>query len=211
MSSPNPLSRERILRCAVEVADKDGLDAASLRRVAGELGVHVTSIYHHVPTKEALLDGIVEELFASVDVPLGDIAWEEWVRRFVGAVARLAHEHPGAFGVLLRRPVQGARATATFEAGLAAFHRAGMDVPEAYGAVKSVALSVVGVCVEQAYAAGGGDRELATNVAALSRQDFPEMHEVSAIADDVDVVGVLVEVLVAGLAARLPRRRTRRS
>ena len=211
MSSPNPLSRERILRCAVAVADQDGIDAASLRRVAGELGVHVTSIYHHVPTKEALLDGIVEELFASVDVPLGEVTWEQWVRRFVAAVARLAHEHPGSFGVLLRRPVQGPRATATFEAGLAAFHRAGMDVPEAYGAVKSVALSVVGVCVEQAYAAGGGDRELATNVAALSRQDFPEMHEVSAIADDVDVVGVLVEVLVAGLAARLPRRRTRRS
>ena len=60
MTATTPLSRDRILACAVRVADRDGLEAASLRRIAGELGVHVTSIYHHVPTKEALLDGIVE-------------------------------------------------------------------------------------------------------------------------------------------------------
>lgn len=207
MSSPAPvpLSRERILACAVRVADRDGLDAASLRRVATELNVHVTSLYNHVPTKDALLDGIVEELFASVDLPLGELPWEQWVRRFVATVATLAREHPGAFAVLLRRPVQGPRATATFEAGLAAFHRAGMDVRESYGAVKSVALGVLGVCVEQAYAAAGDD--LSTNVAALSWQDFPELHQVVAVADDVDVVAMLVEVLVAGLAQRLPRRR----
>jgi AcrR family transcriptional regulator len=208
-SAPAPLSRDRILQCAVRVADRDGLEAASLRRVATELGVHVTSLYNHVPTKEALLDGIVEELLLGADVPVGEIAWEDWVRRFVTAVATMAREHPGAFGVLLRRRGPGARATATFESGLAAFHRAGMDVRESYGAVKSVALGVLGVCVEQAYAASGDQDAMTTNVAALSRQDFPEMHQVADVVDEVDVVAILADVLVAGLATRLPRGRGR--
>ncbi|MCU1587063.1 MAG: transcriptional regulator, TetR family, partial [Frankiales bacterium] len=70
MTAAEPLSRDRILRCALAVSDRDGLEATSLRRVAAELGVHVTSLYHHVPTKEALLDGLVEELLGSADLPL---------------------------------------------------------------------------------------------------------------------------------------------
>jgi len=199
----------------VQVADRDGLDAASLRKVAAELGVHVTSLYNHLPTKDALLDGVVEELFASADLPVGELPWEQWVREFVDAVARLAREHPGAFAVLLRRPAQGPRANATFEAGLAAFHRAGMDVAESYVAVKCVALGVLGVCVEQAFAATGEEGEqahavkgeaLSTDVASLSWRDFPILHEVTSVAEDVDVVATLVEVLVAGLAKRLSAR-----
>lgn len=203
MSNPSvlPLSRDRILQCAVRIADRDGLDAASLRKVAAELGVHVTSLYNHVPTKEALLDGVVEELFASADMPLGEVPWEQWVRRFVASIALLAREHPGAFAVMLRRPVQGPGATATFEAGLAAFHRAGMDVRESYGAVNCVALAVLGVCVEQAFGATG--EGLSTNVASLPWQDFPVLKEAITVAEDVDVVATLVEVLVAGLATNV--------
>lgn len=199
--APVPLSRQRILRCAVDVADRDGLDAASLRRVSVELGVHVTSLYHHVATKEALLDGVVEELMASADLPLGEVSWEDWVRRFVDGVAVLAARHSGAFAVMLRRPVQGPRSTATFEAGLEAFRRAGLDARESYAAVKSVALAVLGCCLEQAHAVAGDD--LRTDVTSLPWEDFPVLHEATTSADDVDLVATLREVLVAGLAARI--------
>jgi AcrR family transcriptional regulator len=203
-----PLSRDRILRCAVEVADRDGLDAASLRKVAAELGVHVTSLYNHVPTKEALLDGVVEELFAGAQVPVGEVTWEEWVRRFVAAMAGSAREHPGAFAVLLRRPVQGPVASATFETGLAAFHRAGLDVAQAYAAVKSVALAALGCCVEQAHA--DEDDLPSTDMSRLSWREFPLTHEITAVVDDVDVVSTLAELLVAGFAAQLGKRPRRR-
>ncbi|MGD9958063.1 TetR/AcrR family transcriptional regulator [Nocardioides sp.] len=200
-TTPLPLSRDRILRCAVEVADRDGLDATSLRRVASVLGVHVTSLYNHVPTKEALLDGVVEELFAQADLPLGEVEWEQWVRRFVDATARMARAHPGASAVLLRRPVQGPGASATFEVGMAAFHRAGLDVRESYTAVKSVSLAILGCVVEQATLAEGA--ELSTDAARLPRADFPLFHEVVAADAEIDVVATLTEVLVAGLAQRL--------
>jgi AcrR family transcriptional regulator len=202
-TAPLPLSRQRILTCAVHVADRDGLDATSLRKVAGELGVHVTSLYNHVATKEALLDGLVEELFAGADLPHGEFAWDVWVREFVAGVAGVARHHPGAFAVLLRRPVQGPRASATFEVGLAAFRRAGLSAAECYGAIKTVSLAVLGCCVEQAYAAAGGDGP-ATDVASLSWQDFPVLHEVLDHTDEVDVVTTLADVLVAGLATRIP-------
>lgn len=204
----SPLSRERILRRAVEIADRDGLEAASLRKVAAELGVHVTSLYNHVPTKDALLDGMVEEMFAEAVVPVGEIPWDDWVRRFVSAMASCARDHPGAFGVLLRRPVQGPMAIATFEAGLAAFHREGMDLAQSYAAVKSVALAALGCCVEQAHA---GEEDLpSTDVDRLSWREFPLTRQLDAVVDEVDTVGVLTEVLVAGLGARLGKRPRRR-
>lgn len=204
-SAPLPLSRSRILGCALRIADQDGLEAASLRRVASELGVHVTSLYNHVATKEALLDGIVTELVALGGLPTGDLAWNDWVREFVDRSAAMARQHPGAFAVLLRRPVQGPEAAATFEAGIAAFHRAGMDMRDAYAAVKSVALAVLGCCVEQTHAAV--DADLSTNLGDLPQESFPMLHGVSEVAADLDVVAALREVLIAGLGERLGQRR----
>jgi AcrR family transcriptional regulator len=204
-----PLSRDRILDCAVRVADRDGLDGASLRKVAAELGVHVTSLYNHVETKDALLDGVLEQLFATAGLPVDEMPWEDWVRSFMRGIARLAQEHPGAFGVLLRRPVQGARANATFEAGLEAFTRAGMDVREAYAAVKSISLAALGCCIEVAEPLT--DDSPRTDVTALPEKDFPVLHQITAVADDVDILDALTEVLVAGFGQRLgPAPRTRR-
>jgi AcrR family transcriptional regulator len=187
----------------VRVADRDGLDNTSLRKVAAELGVHVTSLYNHVATKDALLDGIVEALFVDADLPVGTVSWEQWVRGFVDGAAAMARRHPGAFAVLMRRPVQGQQATAVFEAGLSAFTAAGMALHDSYAAVKSVALGVLGVCVEQAYAANGD--ALRTDVSALPPANFPRMHELTAADEDVDVVAALRELLVVGFAARLRR------
>lgn len=198
---PERLSRDRILTAALAIADRDGLDSASLRKVAAHLDVHVTSLYNYLPTKDALLDAIGEELFEVADVPTGDLQWADWVRGFVDAINEMARTHPGAFAVLLRRPVQGSAAARTFEAGLTAFRRAGMDVEAAYSAVKSVALAALGCCIEQAYAVTGA--ELRTDLRGLPQGVFPMLHETDAVADDVDVVSALRDVLIAGFDARL--------
>jgi hypothetical protein len=83
-----------------------------------------------------------------------------------------------------------------------------MTVPEAYGAVKSVALGVLGCCLEQASDAAGDD--LRTDVTQLSWQSFPLVHEMSRTANDVDVLATMREVLVAGLGAQLPSPTTAR-
>src|SRR5918994_4289665 len=77
-----PLSRARVLRRAVELADDHGLEALTMRRLAQELGVEAMSLYHHVPNKGAILDGVVEvvmeELNAAVDKVDAPAQEEDW-------------------------------------------------------------------------------------------------------------------------------------
>ena len=150
-----PLSRDRIITTAVAMADRDGFEGVTLRRIAAELGVHVTSLYNHVPTRDAVTDGIVERLIEEAKLPTSPVPWEEWVRSFFTALGTMATTHPGAFTALERRPVQGPRAAASFEVALEAFTRAGLAPEDAYGAVKTVSLTSLAVALERGMATRG--------------------------------------------------------
>src|SRR3954451_13288530 len=126
------LTRERILQAAVHLADRDGPEAVTLRRIASELGVHVTSLYNHVPTRDAVTDGIVELLLDKAKLPTGPVAWDDWIRQYVDGVTGIAATHPGAFHALQQRPVQGARAAASFEVAMAAFTEAGFGTNDSF-------------------------------------------------------------------------------
>ena len=84
------LTRDRILHTAVRLADRDGPDAVTLRKIAAELGVHVTSLYNHVPARDAVTDGIVELLLDEAKLPTGPVAWDDWIRQFVDGVTGIA-------------------------------------------------------------------------------------------------------------------------
>src|SRR5215216_6633341 len=99
-----PLSRRRILEAAVRFADREGLEALSMRKLGSELGVEAMSLYNHVPNKGALFDGMVEVLLGELEVPPEDESWERRVREAYGAFRRLAHEHPNVFPLLITRP-----------------------------------------------------------------------------------------------------------
>ena len=70
-----PLTRDRVLRTAVELADAGGIDALTIRRLAEQLGVEPMSLYYHVANKEAILDGIVEVVFLSTIIPASTISF----------------------------------------------------------------------------------------------------------------------------------------
>src|SRR5918992_4438886 len=99
-----PLSRRRVLEAAVRFADREGLEALSMRRLGAELGVEAMSLYNHVPNKNALLDGMVEVLLGELEIPPENGGWEERTREGYRAFRRLAHEHPNVFPLLVNRP-----------------------------------------------------------------------------------------------------------
>jgi AcrR family transcriptional regulator len=78
-----PLSRERVLRAAVVLADDAGLEALSMRHLAQELGVVPMALYKHVASKEELLDGMVDLIVAEIAPPADGAGWKEAVRRRV--------------------------------------------------------------------------------------------------------------------------------
>ena len=196
------LTRERILQAAVRLADRDGPDAVTLRKIAGELGVHVTSLYNHVPTREAVTDGIVELLLDEAKLPTTPVPWEEWVRRFIAGVGEVAATHPGAFHALQQRPVQGARASASFEIAMVAFTEAGFSEADAFAAVKAASYLALMIGVERSLVARGEQHE--TQLDELPVETFPLVRSVSEeIADPEYLWSFGVETLVAGLRAQL--------
>lgn len=101
------LSERRIIEAAAAVADASGLRAVSMRSVAKELGVEAMSLYHHVASKDALLDALVDWVFEQIATPGVEDPWREaMVQRSRSARAVLS-QHPWALGMLESRPTPG--------------------------------------------------------------------------------------------------------
>ena len=210
MISPR-LSRENIVAVAIEMADEEGLASVTLRGIAERLAVHVTSLYHHVPTKDAVIDEMIPALLAEAKLPTGRIAWQDWVRQFAAGMRELGRKHPGAFEAFHHGPARGERAAEPFEAGFAAFRAAGFDAASTYGAAKSTVVAVLGHVLEDTVPAR--NRAVArTNVAELPIERFPQVHAINRVAGKTDTFGYLVEALIAGFAGqkRLSARASRR-
>ena len=196
------LTRERILRTAVTLADKHGPDAVTLLKIAGELGVHVTSLYNLVPTRDAVPDGIVEMLLDEAKLPTGPVAWDDWIRQFVDGVTGIAATHPGAFHALQQRPVQGARAAASFEVAMAAFAEAGFTTSDGFAAIKSASYLALMVGSERSMVARG--EILETHLDELPAESFPLVRAIEKDVADYEYVWTFaVETLIAGLRSRL--------
>ena len=97
------LSRERILRTAVELADREGVDAASMRKIAQELGVVPMALYRHVANKDELLDGMVDVVVGEIDPPETGVHWKTAVRRRILSARRALLRHPWARQVMESR------------------------------------------------------------------------------------------------------------
>ncbi len=98
-----PLNRERALLAAVELADRDGIEAVSMRSLAGRLDVVPMALYKHVANKEDLLDGMVDCIIEMYDPPVVDVDWKHSVRGRILSARRTLLEHPWARTVLQSR------------------------------------------------------------------------------------------------------------
>src|SRR5213592_4888148 len=76
-----PLTRERVLRAAVRLADKGGIESVSMRRLAKELGVEAMSLYNHVANKDEILAGMLDLVSGEIELPSDEADWKLAVRR----------------------------------------------------------------------------------------------------------------------------------
>jgi AcrR family transcriptional regulator len=103
-ASREPLSRDRVLRAGIAVADADGLDAVTMRRVGQALGVEAMSLYNHVGGKDALLDGMVDLLVAEIETAPPGTEWKDAIRRRAWSGRELVRRHRWAPGLFMSRP-----------------------------------------------------------------------------------------------------------
>ncbi len=96
-----PLSRERVLRAAVELADRDGIEGLSMRRLAQELGVEAMTLYHYVANKDAMVDGMVAMVMAEIELPTSGEPWQPALRRTAPSAPQALMRHPWAASRML--------------------------------------------------------------------------------------------------------------
>jgi AcrR family transcriptional regulator len=105
-----PLSRARVLRAAVKVADEGGIRSLTMRRLAEELGAEAMSLYYHVANKEDVLDGIVDviveemnDVVARIEEPSQGASWKTAVRQRILSARDVLLRHPWAPAVFETR------------------------------------------------------------------------------------------------------------
>jgi len=138
--TPAPLSRERIVRAAIQLADADGLDAVSLRKVAARLDVGPMRLYGYIATKEELLDLMVDTIYAEIR-PTGQ-GWREVLRSLAETTRHAAHQHEWLADLIGGRPQLGPNTLASGEAVLAVM--GGVDLDTVVPAVDAVHAYVIG-------------------------------------------------------------------
>jgi AcrR family transcriptional regulator len=95
------LSRERVLRTAIDLADRHGIGALTMRRLAQELGIEAMSLYHYVAGKDDILAGMVDQITSEIPLPDPAGDWKGAIRRTAIAEFEILSQHPWAASTTL--------------------------------------------------------------------------------------------------------------
>jgi AcrR family transcriptional regulator len=98
-----PLNKDRVIRAAIELADAEGIEALSMRRLAKALGVEAMSLYNHVANKDEILAGITDAVASEIELPDGDVDWRTAIRRSAISARDVHVRHPWASGLSMSR------------------------------------------------------------------------------------------------------------
>ncbi len=135
------LTRDRVVRAAVALADQDGIDALTMRRLGEAVGVEAMSLYNHIASKEDLLDGMVDLIFSEIDLTAGDDRdWKSAMRQRALSAREVLARHRWAIGLVDSRSSPGPATMRHFDDALRCLRNAGFSVEmtvHAYGIIYS--------------------------------------------------------------------------
>jgi AcrR family transcriptional regulator len=184
-----PLTRERVLRAAVELADTRGIESLTMRNLGHEVGVEAMSLYNHVANKEAVLDGLVEvvvgEIIAAVDEiePLsGAAGWKDVMRRRILAAREVLLRHRWAPDVLESRTDIPPSLVPYYDSVLGLMREAGFSLDLAHHAMHALGTRTLGFTRELFVT---DDNDVDPEVAAVMLQQmagrFPYLTELMRV------------------------------
>lgn len=219
------LTVDRIVTAAVEVADAEGLDAVSMRRLSADLGVGTMSLYRYVPGKAELLDLMLDRVrgLMLADQPAEPCDWRAAVEALARAELALYRRHPWLLKVNQARTVLGPSALRGLELALTGLKSMGLTDPELISVIIAVQSFVTGIVrmeaetVEAAKETGVSDEEFWTRQTpfldrAMRTGDYPVMAALSpdAFSADFDHFAFGLRALVDGFAVTVDRAAARR-
>ncbi len=144
-----PLSRERLLRGAIAVADAGGRASLTMRSLAQELGVKPMSLYHHVANKEEILDGIIDVVFSEIELPSVDADWRSAMRQRALSARSVLGRHPWATPLMDSRTNPGPATLRHHDSVIGALRRAGFSIAMAAHAFSLLDSYVYGFALQE--------------------------------------------------------------
>jgi AcrR family transcriptional regulator len=117
---------------AIELADRDGIDSISMRKLAQELGVEAMSLYTHVRNKEDLLDGMVDAVIGQIPISADGAGWKASLRQMALAARSVILRHPWAPRIIETRSAPGPAALRYVNAVIGIFREGGFSIAQAH-------------------------------------------------------------------------------
>jgi AcrR family transcriptional regulator len=172
-----PLNRERVLHAAIALADQGGFELLTMRRLANALGIEAMSLYNHVTSKDDLLDGMVDLVFAEIQPPSTDSDWKTAMRQRAISTREALGRHRWAIGLMEGRTNHGPANMSLHNAVLGCLRGAGF----------SMEMTVHAYSMQDAYIYGFALQE--RDMPSESADDFAaeaqrQMHEYQALLGD---------------------------
>jgi len=137
-----------VLRAAVEAADEIGTAALTMRKLAERLGVEAMSLYHHLPNKDAILDGMVDAVFAEVAVPT-DVDWQDAMRERALSLRAALNRHSWAVGLLDSRSNPGFETLRHHDAVIGCLREGGFTIAGAAHAFSALDSYIYGFVLQE--------------------------------------------------------------
>jgi AcrR family transcriptional regulator len=186
------LSRGLILDAAVALVDRDGLDGLTMRKLGAALGVEAMTLYHYVPNKAALLDGLVEWVLqhsATASAPAEALSWDRLLRRYAETLRTTLLGHPGVLPLLFSRPAVTPQTLKAVQDGLRVLTDAGFALTRALDMINVLSIFVLGHAMAEAGTAELSRRGGPGSAAALAQldvSDLPLVIEAARLTQDAD-------------------------
>src|SRR4051794_27536191 len=127
VASDAGLSKQRVVVAAVRLADREGVDGLSMRRLAGALGAGAMSLYYYVANKDELLDAMIDIVFEEIELPPEETDWQSAMRRRSVSARQVLARHPWAIGLMESRTSPGPAHLRHREAVTACLRRVGFS------------------------------------------------------------------------------------
>ena len=134
------LSRERVLRAAMAYCDREGIESLTMRKLGDALGVEAMSLYNHVANKDDLLDGMIDLVFAEIELPAAGGDWKDAMRRRAISARTVLSRHRWAIGLMESRTSPGPATLRHHDAVIGCLRGAGFSLEltaHAYSAIDS--------------------------------------------------------------------------
>jgi TetR/AcrR family tetracycline transcriptional repressor len=182
MSTTRParavLTRERVLRAALDLVDREGVEALSMRRLGRALGVEAMSLYGYVRSKDDLIDGVVELIFGEMPLVVpGPEPWQERIRRHAGIYRSVLLAHPNAVRLVAGRPLVTEGTAAFVDSALCELRAIGLDVETSDRVLGVLASFTLGHVSEQT----GAGRRTPSPGDVLDMRRFPDLAHMAAV------------------------------